>query len=375
MTRQNNTLETLELSHPVDNTKNKNVANRAIQIPIDDPALQAYLQKYPFGGPNLDLNALARREVAARMYLRPEARAVEIVLLKPAQTRLAFEEENRVVALLGSIGLNEEQKRTHLNDFAWEANMLPRDAKNVLVIGCGDGIELLFLRAALPGARITALNYHQSLLPGVQEKTGISFVAGDMNKLLPTFKSEYDLVYSNHTLEHLYSPDETLKVIANLIVPQGRMVSVLPMVGRKGAPFLEKLREFLSKRDRKESAEIHPMEAVFFDFGHPWKTNPDDLAATLERAGLGSARLYQREEHLARSVQTSAKKFHAKRERMVLSNRLFWGPVEALAMLLPKLLSEKAARYVLAAERRLFLGTLHVMNEFSEEVLFVAQKP
>jgi SAM-dependent methyltransferase len=338
-----------------------------IQIEIADPQLQAYLQRYPFAaGPEPEMNRRGLKTVSAGVRSRPVGPRVVPVLLKPQDAGLSPEETARVVALMDAIGLSGEKKAIHLDDFGWEANLVPRAAKNVLVIGCGNGVELMFLRAVLPEARITAMDYYEKLLPGLQSAVELTFHEGDIGKLLPELKQEYDLVFSNHTMEHLYAPNAMLTTLANLLVAGGHIVSIMPMVGMEGTPFLDKVRRYTDRLAKDPEAKIHPLELVYFDPGHPWKTNPDDIAATLTDSGFRDVRIYQREEHRSRPLQLSPEAYR--------SNRIFLGlPRRVLMALFPRNVPAKLPVLFYALERRLPFGTNLVMNNFSEEALFLAR--
>ncbi len=186
-------------------------AQPAIQIHLDNPKLQAYQQRYPFAqGPNLEMNQLGRSAIAKGVKFRPTAPNTKTCLLKHEQTLLAAAEQSRAESLLDQIGIPDNEKRMYFDDFEWETNFVPRETKSVLVIGCGNGIELIFLRAVLPNARIMAIDYHDARLPKLGSTVGMQFLQGDICEHLASFDRSYDLIFSNHTLEHLYDPDEML---------------------------------------------------------------------------------------------------------------------------------------------------------------------
>ncbi len=274
-------------------------ATPALQIRITDLKMQAYLQRHPFAdGPDAAMNAAARQAIAAGLTPRPAAPGVTPIQLTPAQTVLPAHDSAAVDRLLTQIHIPAAKQRYYRNDFAWEANLIPRTAKNVLVIGCGDGMELLFLRAVLPAAAITAIDYGNTLLPGLQAAVGFRFLQGDMNTHLRSLTREYDLVFSNHTMEHLYTPDEMLALLTSLLLPLGHLVAVLPMAGKPGVPFLRRIHAAAGKA-------THPMDMVYLDAGHPWKTSPGDLKQTFAAAGLTGVTLYQRIGHLSRPLHLS----------------------------------------------------------------------
>lgn len=201
----------------------------------------------------------------------------------------------------------------------------------------------------------------------------MQFFKGDIGEHLPTLQRHYDLVFSNHTLEHLYAPDAMLAIFAGLLVEGGCLLSTLPMVGKEGMPFLDTLHKFTTRRDENEDSTIHPLDLVYFDSGHPWKTHPDDISLTVKRAGFKNIRLFQREDHLSRPARLSPSRYRVKRRAMVTLNSVFIGfPREILKWIFPRETPAWLTRSFFAMERRSPFGTNYVMNVFSEEALFLA---
>jgi SAM-dependent methyltransferase len=344
-----------------------------LQIDVADAGLQAYLQRYPFAsGPDEAMNQRGR-DAAAAIRLREPGAPFAVTLLQPVETLLADEEEARLQSLFDQTQLSPAAQRIHRDDFGWEANLIPRSAGSVLVLGVGDGVELLFLRAVLPGAQLTALDYVDALLPGIAAATGVTLLTGDMHEHLRVLGSEsagaFDLIFSNHTLEHMYAPDATLAAVAGLLGRGGHIVSALPLMGQPGSPFLERVRGFAEQSERRE---IHPVDAVLFDLGHPWKTNPADIAATLGRAGFGEVRVYQRAGHLGRPMVATAEELDRRRGTALLLYRVLLAPLRWAARLLTPLAPRKVPRLLFALERRLPFGVNNTMNRLSEEACFVA---
>ena len=351
----------------------------AVQIPISDLEMQAYLQRYPFAsGPQAEMNERCQRTITSGIYLRPPGLRARPVWLQPEEARLSSHEEALAHSLLDQIGIPAAEKANHFDDFAWEVSFVPRETKNVLVLGCGNGIELIFLRAVLPEAHITAIDYasddYNTMLPGLAEAVKLTFFRGDIVRNLLTLTREYDLVFSNHMLEHLYDPDSTLLILANLLVPHGQILSILPLVSQKGTPFWEKIHRFVARKTVSPSATIHPLEFVFFDAGHPWKTNPDDLTGTLMRSGFTDVRMYQREGHCSRPLQMTAERYRRRRQLLVWLNRLLISPARhAMMFLFPRWMPKSLPSLFFAVERRLPFGTNYIANLFSEEALFLAR--
>jgi SAM-dependent methyltransferase len=264
------------------------------------------------------------------------------------------------------LGVSAAMQDIHVDDFGWEANLVPRTAKSVLVMGCGDGIELIFLRAVLPNARLTAVDYYNSLLPGLQEAVGVELHQGDLSVLLPSLQREFDLLYSNHTMEHLFDPDATLGTLASLLVPGGCLVSVFPMHGSPGSPYTE-----FARRVATENRPVHPVDFVSLDLGHPWKSNAGDVVRTFEAAGFGKTELFQRIGHLSRGLKRAAGVYERERKRQMALNRWLLAPTRWLIRhLFP---SRHTPSFVIrlwfALERRVPFGTNTVMNHYTDEVL------
>jgi SAM-dependent methyltransferase len=345
------------------------LAEPGLQIDVADPALQAYLQRYPFAsGPSEAMNVRGRAAAAA-IRLREPAPPFAVTLLEPIATLLADEEESRLQSLFDRTHIAPATQRIHRDDFGWEVNLVPRSAQRVLILGCGDGIELLFLRAVLPTARLTAIDYANALLPGIAEATGVTFLAGDMHQHLRSLTREYDLAFSNHTLEHMYAPDATLATLATLLVPGGHILSTLPLMAQPGSPHLDRILRYASQTERRV---IHPIDAVYFDLGHPWKTNPADIAATLTRAGFGDVHIYQRAGHLGRPMPATAAELAQRRRIYILFFRIFLTPLRWAVRLLTPLAPQQTPRMLFALERRLPFGVNNTMNLLSEEACFVA---
>lgn len=345
---------------------------RGIQIRVSDPAMQAYMQRYPFAeGPDETMNLRARDEAAKGMFFREAGPAVVPVQLSPEEAKLGAAEEQRAVAMLDAIGLSSELQAKHLDDFGWEANLVPCEARNVLVIGCGDAVEMVFLRAVAPEAQLTGVDYHDSVLPGLKDAVGMTLLTGDMHDRLRELRPEYDLVFSNHTLEHMYDPDKTLAMLAGLLVEGGSLISTFPMMAQEGTPFLEKVRSGV----RRRGSMLPLMDMVYFDLGHPWKTNPADAQATLKRAGFAEVKLFQRRDHPCRTVSLSGAALEQERGAAVARNRRLLGPLVGIAarMMRPEV-SLRVRKLILAVSRRVSFGTNRVMNEYSEEVLVLARK-
>jgi SAM-dependent methyltransferase len=342
----------------------------AFQMPIEEPELRAYLQRHPFAmGPDDAMNRRCRTAVRQQFRARPERNPVATIRLQPAETVLPADVMARLKELMDQAGIPAEARASMINDFGWEANQLPKGRKDLLAVGCGDGIELLFLRAVFPDANLTGVDYNDGVAPALKKAVGLRFFGGDMNRILEGFEEKFDLVFSNHTLEHLYTPDSILATLSGLLREDGALLSTLPMDGVAGGPFVDRLAEIA------RAGEIHPVDFVYLDGGHPWKTNPADLDATFKGAGFAKVELYQRAEHLSRYFAGTEEEFHSRKNRGLRLNALIFGNARTVVkMLFPKDPPEILVRALLAADRRTWFGVNTLKNHFAQEACVVAYK-
>jgi hypothetical protein len=163
-------------------------------------------------------------------------------------------------------------------------------------------------------------------------------------------------------------------MLAGLLSSGGHIISTLPLMGQPGSPFLDYVRQFAEQTELREAQarKIHPVDAVFFDLGHPWKTNPADIAATLTRAGYANVRVYQRAGHLGRPIAATAEELAQHRRAARMLYTLLLAPLRWAARLLTPLAPRQTPRLLFALERRLPFGVNNTMNRLSEEACFVA---
>jgi SAM-dependent methyltransferase len=353
------------------------VADRcAFEMLIEEPAMRAYLQRYPFAmGPDREMNSRGLEAIRRCFALRAKSSdvsvqsdAAAVVRFMPEETKLPKEILSRVHALMDEAGVPNEKRANLIDDFGWEAKLIPPGSRDVLIVGCGGGMELLFLRAMLPDAKLTAVDYGDSLTPELKKATAVRFYPGDLNEILYSFEPEFDLVFSNHTLEHLYSPDQMLATLFGLLQEDGALISTLPMDAMEGSPFLDKVAEIAKRR------EFHPIDAVYLDAGHPWKTNPADLRATLLGAGFAKVEMYQQAEHLSRFIAAPQDKFHQRKNVGLKLHALFFGVPRAIARTLFGSPPAILVRVLLAVERRVWFGANMLKNLYTEEACVVARK-
>jgi SAM-dependent methyltransferase len=275
-----------------------------------------------------------------------------------------------VRARLQLCGFSDSEIDFLLTDYSWKTARLPAGPKNILSTGCGGGAELVFLRSLYPQARIVALDYVRSLRGGdnLLRQLDVEFKEGDIFKNIETLDTKFDLIFSNHVIEHFYEPEEQLSALVRLLNPRGIFAAGLPLDGHALADLMRRL--------ARSPRSIHALDMNWLDVRHPWKTNRADLAATLIAAGLGDVEVYQRAYHSSRALPISAQRCE-ERER---SGRLIYGLtlgafVRAIRLIVGENVPRRLARLVFALDRRLWFGLYRLKTEVQPEVFVMARRP
>ena len=142
-------------------------------IAVQDPALRRYLQQYPFAcGPDRAMNARAFAAAKGSFKRLNSDAAATVEALDRESLSLSAVELSRAEHLMVELRIPARERAKLIEDFAWRVSKIPRSARSVLSIGCGCGHELLFLRAVLPTAEVTAVDYVKKLLPGLADLVG-----------------------------------------------------------------------------------------------------------------------------------------------------------------------------------------------------------
>jgi 2-polyprenyl-3-methyl-5-hydroxy-6-metoxy-1,4-benzoquinol methylase len=341
----------------------------AILINIKDQALHAYLQRYPFAeGPDRTLNERCFRAVGESIQLRTANEAEQITLWNDEQSSLAPQEQQRVQAVLGRLNLGTTQRTNIYNDFAWRVKPMPRDAGQVLSIGCGSGEELAFIGALIPPCHITAIDFHHTVRPELRTLLNLNFIAADFNELLPRWENRYDVIFCNHVLEHSYDPDRLLAVLRQRLQPGGALIAGLPLDGDQSHVFAREVRQIALN-----PILLHPIDMNFFDAGHPWKTNAADLKQTLLRSGFRSVAIYQRENHRSRFCAGPYPRFVARRNRAKRLHGAFLHPLRSmLKAAFPKEVPLTPKKIFFGIENRIWFGSNRLKNAFAPDVVAIA---
>lgn len=337
--------------------------DNALQIAISDKDIQAYLQRHPFGiGRQSDFNQIVLASLRRSLRFRPQSPASDWQLADPARLELTPVEVDRIQNWFNRLEVQESQRTWAWQSLAWKISRIPRNARSVLSIGCGAGIELILIRALLPQADLFAVDFDNKVPPAVKTALGLRFHQAHFNDFLAVNAGQFDLVFCNHVLEHLFEPEATLDLVRRSLTSGGSIIAGLPIEGCSDGVFASAMRRMAAK-----PTELHILDIGILDAGHAWKTNPADLKATLENQGFRNIRLHLRKTHDG-LVNALARKFG-----VFLYACSFGVLRETLKVFSPGAVSDGLVRWLLAAERRCWFGANRLKNRFARELLVQAQ--
>jgi SAM-dependent methyltransferase len=109
-------------------------------------------------------------------------------------------------------------------DFSWVSQIVGRDFRAVLDVGCGLGGFLARLDASV--ARRVGVDPYSCVSSAEAEDQGWELV-----RTLDDVAGRFDLVTSVHSLEHVPAPHSTLAALRQRLAPSGRLVVAMPLAG------------------------------------------------------------------------------------------------------------------------------------------------
>lgn len=271
------------------------------------------------------------------------------------------------------LGIDAKEAESLFRDYGWKMRQLPDGVGRILSVGCGGGRELIFLRSRYPEAQIVALDYGMGVEggSGTLDILGVEFVAGDIfesTKKLGADGPRFDLIFSNHVIEHFYDPDEQISELCSLLKAGGLFTAGVPLDAYP-------LSDLLAERSR-DPQSTNALDIDWLDLRHPWKTNEADLARTLLGAGMGSVVLFRRVHHANNSkceVDLSLEGCTQREMRARRIESLTLQPwIGAMKLLFGRNPPRRLARLVFAMNRRLWFGRYRLKCDIQPEVFATA---
>jgi SAM-dependent methyltransferase len=338
----------------------------AYNIRLKDAAVHGYAQRHCFlNGPDPALNRRLLAEVLeSRVRLGEEQDASDIRMIS-LKEQVAAEHAFSGMRVPRELGLDLQTVAAWTKNLAWKVHAIPTAARSVLVLGSASGREALFIRHRLPAARIVCADFEDARLPHVEQALGIEFHHGDFNDVLRSSSGSFDVVFSNHVLEHLFEPDKTLALARAALSTSGRFIAALPLDGQPRAPFSDAL----------ACDALHPLDMCTIDVAHAWKTNVTELLKALRAAGFDEVELRGRDRYFSvAGRQFSSQDAFYQRARLGLTlNRAVFGTARGLLKrAFPGDVPPLVLKAMFGIEHRFWFGSNRLKNEFSVECLATA---
>lgn len=102
--------------------------------------------------------------------------------------------------------------------------LIPKEKKDILVIGCGEGHEVAWLKRN--GFNAAGLTINNEEAKNGRHKLGVEIYVGDMHDFTTTKK--FDAIFASNVLEHSVAPFLALLHWRNLLKKDGWIVLVMP---------------------------------------------------------------------------------------------------------------------------------------------------
>lgn len=322
------------------------------------------MQAFPFlNGPHRDIDDDILARLPGAISIRQPVAGCEVERCSNSELSLRPDVAERARSLLASLGLSRDALAAAFDRLAWKMTEVRPATKSILDVGCGDGVELLFLHAAAPEAQIFAIDWKDDLKPEVKSLRSIRFQAVRILEYLETTDETFDLIFSNHVIEHMYDPDAVCALLRRRLNPGGMMLTALPLDGAVGSLWANLRNSHLLESSLGLGA---------IDLGHPWKTTPADVRDTLLSAGFRQVRCVQRQGALNSAVAGEEEELAALEARGTALYRVFFGSLNWMAK---KLFGGRpprgAVKFIYALERRAWFGGNNLKNTVAPEILVV----
>jgi len=160
-----------------------------------------------------------RWRVYYALWGRP-ARASEILGLGSYHSYLRY--QRKYAGFESDISKYSEGQRRYI-----DLNLSPLDKNlHILDCACGDGVGLQHL-AAIGFVNLTGVDVNTDKIARAR-RSGARIFCSDMHSMPMLNDSEFDVVYSSHTLEHAYEPHRVVSEFRRVLKPGGRLYVVLP---------------------------------------------------------------------------------------------------------------------------------------------------
>lgn len=155
------------------------------------------------------------------------------------------------------------QKIWHTSKLKEVLNLLPKDAKSILDVGCSSGILTAAIAKKLPKSSVVGLDSYKEVITFAKKKyPKIKFVCADAHKL-PFKNNSFDLVICTETLEHVVNPRKSLLEMKRVLKNDGSAIISMD----SGNIFFRTTWFFWTKTTGRvwENAHLHEFNAALLE--------------------------------------------------------------------------------------------------------------
>ena len=102
---------------------------------------------------------------------------------------------------------------------------VPDRAKDVLVVGCGDGTEVKWLKDR--GYNVRGITRNQSEVVNAKKRYSVDITAGDMHEL-PFEEEKFDCIVAKDVFEHAIAPTIVMREFHRTLKKDGLLIMTMP---------------------------------------------------------------------------------------------------------------------------------------------------
>ncbi len=252
--------------------------------------------------------------------------------------------------------------------FNWKFEKINFNKNKILSLGCGDGMELFFLRLKFPQAKIHAVDWSKNINPDVLNCLGVNFEENNIYDYLKKNENSFDFIYSSYFLEHSYDVDLLFSLINKSLVTNGILASNLPLISFFGTSYYKFLEKTLIEK------KIKQIDGGLIDLGHAWKTNEYDLYKTLEINGFNDINIYGNANSVVPHKEITMEEYIKSANLKFKLNNLFIKPFKSIInMIFGNNINYWILKIFIRITRSWPIADSQIAN-YVPEVLFTAKK-
>jgi SAM-dependent methyltransferase len=151
-------------------------------------------------------------------------------------------------------GLQVAVRSRGLRSFLSKSKKSPR----VLDVGCGNGSSI-FIKTIIPSASIYGLDicdYNQTEESKKLYENYILTSPDNFHLVIEDFNENFDLIISNHNIEHCNNPHHTFSAMVDKLAPGGRLFIATPSISSVNFPSRDGTLNFYDDKTHKHPVDL-----------------------------------------------------------------------------------------------------------------------